>query len=49
MIGEKTLIITQKRIVQKTVEGHLTKALRILRDKLKEKFQILVLILGHPG
>ena len=28
----------------KTVEGHLTKALKILRKKLKEKIQILFLI-----
>ena len=31
----------------KTVEGHLTKALKILRKKLKEKIQILFLILGR--
>ncbi|SNZ01338.1 RNA polymerase sigma factor [Flagellimonas pacifica] len=31
----------------KTVEGHLTKALRILRDKLKEKIQVLFLALGR--
>ncbi|WP_445735747.1 RNA polymerase sigma factor [Mariniflexile sp.] len=31
----------------KTVEGHLTKALKILREKLKEKIQILFLIFGR--
>ncbi|WP_318344311.1 RNA polymerase sigma factor [Flagellimonas baculiformis] len=31
----------------KTVEGHLTKALKILREKLKEKIKVLFLILGH--
>jgi len=31
----------------KTVEGHLTKALKILRKKLKEKIQILFLISGY--
>ena len=29
----------------KTVEGHLTKALRMLRERLKEKIQVLFLIL----
>lgn len=31
----------------KTVEGHLNKALKILREKLKEKIQVFFLILRH--
>jgi len=31
----------------KTVEGHLTKALKILREKLKDKIQILFMILRY--
>ena len=31
----------------KTVEGHLTKALKILREKLKDKIQILFIILRY--
>ncbi|GMN11102.1 RNA polymerase sigma-70 factor [Croceitalea sp. MTPC9] len=33
----------------KTVEGHLTKAIKILKEKLREKFSVLFMLFRHLG